>query len=59
MDAVDEDEGACVMARLEQLLREHHARPDRCCGSGCLHCPEGRRLVWDRYMSEKDSFNRS
>ena len=46
IDGVDERELARLTAELECLLRAHHARPDRCCHTGCLHCPEGRRMAW-------------
>jgi hypothetical protein len=48
MAAVDNDETARLTALVERLLRDDHARPDRCCQSGCLHCPQGRRMVWHR-----------
>jgi hypothetical protein len=39
MEPLDEDEARRLIDELEVLLRAFHARPDRCCHEGCLHCP--------------------
>jgi hypothetical protein len=48
MDTADE-EIAELTSLVERLLRERRAGPDRCCHTGCLHCPEGRRMAWHRH----------
>jgi len=46
MEAVDEDEAARLTALVEQLLRERRGDPNRCCRTGCLHCPTAREMAW-------------